>query len=201
MEKKHRGWLRPVLAIGVLGALTGATLASPVSAHFVPSDERKHVKKIAKRIAKKEATTIVQTTVGPTLFIEEDELIRFSAQMNQGAADQTLATVGPFTIRGACDDDGANFDAFIEITTSESNSILDSPDGDDDTDFDTGETRNVLSYQNAPDGGAPAIWNGGGVFHAASPSGTYIQGPTTIFVNFDGSDCTFVGTISKVAPA
>jgi len=201
MDKRSRGWLRPVLILGVLAALTAATLISPASAHITTFGHlKKHIKKIATKVAKKQATTIVQTTVGPALFIEEDELIRFSAQMNQGAADQTLATVGPFTIRGACDDDGANFDAFIEITTSESNSILDSPNGDDDEDFDTGETREVLSYENYPDGDPPGYWNGGGIFHAASPSGTYIQGPTTIFMNFDGFNCTFLGTISKVAP-
>jgi hypothetical protein len=198
-DSRRIPWKRPVVAIAALGALTISVLAGPVSAHFQPADEKKHVKKIARRIAKKEAKTIVQTTVGPSLFIEEDELIRFSAQMNQGAADQTLATVGPFTITGACDNDGVNFDAFIEITTSENNSILDSPDGDDEEDFDTGETNRVLSYQNYPDASGPDQWNGGGIFHAASPSGTYIQGPTTIFVNFDGSNCTFMGTISRVA--
>jgi hypothetical protein len=106
----------------------------------------------------------------------------------------------PFTIRGACDDDGVNFDAFVEITTSESNSVLDSASGNDDTDFDTGETGIAISYENRPDASATALWNGGGIFHAASPSGTYIQGPTTIHTNFDGSNCTFYGTISKVAP-
>jgi hypothetical protein len=199
--EKRRDWKRPVIVLAALGALTVAALAAPASAHLGSFGHLKgHIKKIAKKVAKKEATTVVNN-LGTTLFVEETELIRFSVQMNQGAADQTLATVGPFTFTGACEDNAANFDAFIEITTSESNSILDSPDSDDDDDFDTGETRNVLSYQNYPDVGLPNQWNGGGIFHAASPSGTYIQGPTTIFVNFDGSNCTFMGTISMVAPA
>jgi hypothetical protein len=157
MDRRSRGWLRPVLVLGVLGAFAAAMLISPASAHITKFGHlKKHIKKIATKVAKKQATTIVQTTVGPTLFIEETELIRFSAQMNQGAADQTLATVGPFTLTAACDDDGVNFDAFINITTSEANSIVDGP-SDDDTDFDPGDTNELISFENFPDAGGPAV--------------------------------------------
>jgi Fe-S cluster assembly scaffold protein SufB len=199
MHETRKSWFRGAITLGVLATFGTTMLVSNVAA--VPEAKeasKKYVKKQIKKLKSQLPNQITQ--VGNPVFIEEDELIRFSAQMNEGAADQTLATVGPFTIRGACDNDGANFDAFIEITTSEANSALDSTSGYDDEDFDTAETGIVQSYENFPDAGTTAVWNGGGVFHAASPSGAYIQGPTTIFMNFDGFDCTFFGTISKVAP-
>lgn len=200
MNETRRSWFRGAITLGVLATFGATMLVSNVGA--VPEAKeasKKYVKKQIKKLKNQLPNQITQ--VGNPIFIEEDELIRFSAQMNEGASDQILATVGPFTIRAACDNDGANFDAFIEITTSESNSALDSTSGYDDEDFDTGETGIVQSYENFSDAGPTAVWNGGGVFHAASPSGANIQGPTTIFMNFDGFDCTFFGTISKVAPA
>src|SRR5687767_6108611 len=103
MDGKRRGWLRPVLVLGVLGAFAAAMLISPASAHITTFGHlKKHIKKIAKQVAKKQATTIVQTTVGPTLFIEETEVIRYGlVKLSVGAADQTVATFGPFTLRAS----------------------------------------------------------------------------------------------------
>ncbi|MGH2685905.1 MAG: hypothetical protein ACRDJP_10620 [Actinomycetota bacterium] len=199
MGTPRRTWLRGALTLAVLGLFGAAALITNAGAVAERREaSKKFVRKVVKRKVARAGTQITNQITNTT--IGEDELIRFFLQMDQGSADQPIGTAGAFTLRTACDDDGANFDAFIEITTSENNSALDSTSGYDDEDFDTGETGIVQSFENVPDADPPAVWNGNGVFHAASPGGTAIQGPTTIFTNFDGFDCTFFGTISKVAP-
>lgn len=205
MERGSRGWLRPTLAIAVLGALAGALLASPVSAHFEPPHEKKHVKKIARKVARKEAKTIVQTTVGPTLFIEETELTRFGqVKLSVGAADQTVATVGPFTLRASCEDAdagaGVSIRAELELVTSESNSVAETED-DTNTDFDTGEEFiwGGGNFGDAP-GDPTNTWSPYTEGHAAAPSGVGIDGRSGIYTNFAGAHCAFHGYVIQTAP-
>ena len=203
MDKRRTGWVRPALVLGVLGVVAAALIIAPASAHFVPRHERKHVKKIARRIARKEATTIVQTTVGPTLFIEETELTRFGQiKLNTGAADQTVATVGPFTVRARCDLSAGNVRGTLFVSTSENNASFYSNYWGSEDDFDTADTT-VYWIQitgNAP-GGAADIATGGNQMHYLAPGGTSLEGIASIVTNFAGSHCVFGGYILQTTPA
>jgi hypothetical protein len=200
---KHRDWKRPVLALAALGALTVAALAAPAGAHFRPRDEKKHVKKIARRIAKKEATTIVETTVGPTLFIEETELVRFGqVKMNTGAADQVVATVGPFSANARCDLSGGNVRGTLFANTTENNSIFWSSEWGSENDFDASDVDTVEMVQrtgNVP-GGAALISTGGNQTHFLAPGGTSVEAIATVATNFAGSHCVFEGYLLQTSP-
>jgi hypothetical protein len=205
MEKRRRGWLRPIVAIGVMGALTGGLLASPVGAHFVPKDERKHVRKIARRIAKKEATTIVQTTVGPTTFIEETELVRFGPiKMQSGEADKTIGTFGTattgFRLTTNCETVAAVLDAEVLVDANEDNSTFFSND-DDEADFDAADPpEEWAQFTGAAPGGAQGTNTQDDQAHASSPSDINISGGTTINTNFDGAHCVFAGHVIVESP-
>jgi hypothetical protein len=186
-----------------LGVVAAALIISPASAHFEPRHERKHVKKIARRIARKEATTIVQTTVGPTLFIEETELARFGQiKLNTGAADQTVATVGPFSVKARCDLDAGNVRGTLFVNTTENNSTFFSSDWGAEDDFDTADADTVTWVQdtgNIP-GGAADIDFGGGQMHYLAPAGTSVVGAATVATNFAGSHCVFEGYVLQTTP-
>ena len=205
MDRRHTGWVRPALVLGVLGVVAAALIISPASAHFEPRHERKHVKKIARRIARRAATTIVQTRVGPTIFIEETELVRYGqVKLSVGAADQTVATIGPFTLRASCEDAdpgaGVQIRAEIELVTTENNSIAISDDAND-TDFDTGEEFIWAggNFGDAP-GDPTNWWSEESEGHAAAPSGVGVDGRTGIYSNFAGAHCVFHGYVIQTAP-
>jgi hypothetical protein len=207
MEKKRHGWLRPVLAIGVLAALTGALLASPVSADFEPAHEKKHVKKIAKKAAKKFATSIVSTTVGPTLFIEETELLRYGPiNMTEGQADQTIGTFGPFTLKTRCNEDPAGtLNGRIIITTTEDHSAFESDDDSYD-DFSSGIEANWASETDGfPDTSQEINDEDDEDAHAISETGaTAISAAgSIILLNPEDAtpDCIFAGGVLTNAPA
>lgn len=204
MDRRLRGWTRPALVLGVLGVVATALVASPVSAHFNPADEKKHVKKIARRIARKEAKTIVQTTVGPTIFIEETELARFGQiKMNTGAADQVVATVGPLSVKARCDLDAGSVRATLFVNTTENNSSFYSNYWGSEDDFDASETDTVYWLQetgNVP-GGAADIVTGGNQMHFLAPGGTSVEGIASIVTNFAGSHCVFSGYTFQTAPS
>jgi hypothetical protein len=203
MEKHHREWLRPALAIGVLAALTGSLVASPVAAHFQPPDEKKHVKKIARKVARKEAKTIVQTTVGPTLFIEEEELVRWGPiGLNVGAPDQTIGTFGPFTLRAQCLDSDATGDVDINprisVTTTENDSALRQYYGTSEIDFDVGEDgpwHNSSPAEGVNNPGDPhhMVTFGDGFAYVVAPSDASLWGETNVLTNFGGSHCYYKG--------
>src|ERR687891_1132033 len=199
MDRRHTGWVRPALVLGVLGVVAAALIISPASAHFVPRHERKHVKKIARRIARKEARIIVQTTVGPTLFIEETELVRFGpVKMNTGAPDQTLGTFGPFTVKASCDDEGGGVEeaqAFIE--TSVAGSLFDSYWWGTEAPFDPSDTNAPIIWTEAEAAGLSSGYLGIG--HAEAPNGTSLSGEVTAFTNLGTSACTFSGYFLHVA--
>jgi hypothetical protein len=123
MDEQPRGWLRPVLAVMVMGALTGAVLASPVSAHFEPPHEKKHVKKIAKKIAKRE---IKKAGLGTLVVTNIQEILAFtvpSGDTIRGAvggdfnAESALGDWGtvvslPLQARNALSDD----DVFVNVS-------------------------------------------------------------------------------------
>jgi hypothetical protein len=212
MDKTRRGWLRPVLAVAVLGALTAAVLASPVGAHFVPRHEKKHVKKIAKKMAMKFATSIsteiVSTTVGPTLFVEETELVRFGPiALNTGDADVPIGTfgAGSFTLTAHAEDDGATLFCKVLIETSTDNSAFFSNEGGID-DFDTGDEGEWAVGDADLGATSPEINEDEDLGHAISRLGeSAISGQTTILAEGDpdGTDpqCVFAGHVTVEVPA
>src|SRR5919106_4219940 len=199
MDRRHTGWVRPALVLGVLGVVAAALIISPASAHFVPAHEKKHVRTIARRIARKEARIIVQTSVGPTLFIEETELVRFGpVKMATGAPDQTLGTFGPFTVKASCDDEGGGVEeaqAFIE--TSVAGSLFDSYWWGTEAPFDPSETNAPIIWTEAEAAGLSSGYLGIG--HAEAPNGTSLSGDVTAFTNLGTSACTFSGYFLHVA--
>jgi hypothetical protein len=204
MEKRRLGWLRPVLVIGVLGALTAALLTSPANAHLTTfSHLKQHIKKIAKKVAKKQATTIVESTVGPTLFIEETELQRFGpVTANVGDAEANVATFGPFTISLLCEDSAGNVRVRVQIATSQDDSIVQS-DGVDEDDFDTTDTDvDLADDTNGASGGPQDAFDEDDQFWVAGPAGTpAFNGSVGSAANFGGSDCWVQGYVIETIPA
>jgi hypothetical protein len=201
---KHRDWKRPVLALVALGALTVAVLAAPAGAHFRPRDEKKHVKKIARRIAKEEATTIVQTTVGPTLFIEETELVRFGPINLTADATAPIGTfgAGSFTLTASCQETGGTLDATIEIEPSKDNSAFQTnEDGDDD--FDTGEVGEWAQHVDLSTDLQEINSDEDDDAHAWGPNGTTINSAGNTIVTNPGdvdNTCSFAGAVLVTSP-
>ena len=206
MDRRHTGWVRPALVLGVLGVVAAALIISPASAHFVPAHEKKHVRKIARRIARKEARTIVQTTVGPTIFIEETELVRWGPiKINVGGADQTIGTFGPFTLKAQCLDNDATADVDINprvgVTTTVNNSALNQYYGTTDDDFDTGEDGDWFDDTEGNeafnDPGDPQHFYSfsDGFAEVAAPGGASLWGKTDAISNFDGGHCYLTGFV------
>jgi hypothetical protein len=204
-DSRRIGWKRPVVAVAALGAFTVGALAAPAGAHLGSFGHLKgHIKKIARKVAKKEAKTIVQTTVGPTLFIEEEELVRWGPiELNVGAADQAIGTFGPFTLEAQCLDSDATADTDINIrvgvTTTENNSALKQYYGALDHDFDTGEDGDWYDFidgsETTNDPGDPQNQQtfGDGLVYVAAPSGASLWGETNAISNFSGSHCWLKG--------
>jgi hypothetical protein len=202
----------PVLAVAVLGALTAAVLASPVGAHLVPRHEKKHVKKIAKKMAKKFATSIsteiVSTTVGPTLFVEETELVRFGPiALNSGDADVPIGTfgAGSFTLTAHAEDDATDLFCQVLIETSTDNSAFASNEQVFD-DFDTGDEGEWAEEGEALADTSQDINADEDLGHAISRLGeNAISGQTTILAEGDpdGTDpqCVFAGHVTVEVPA
>ena len=185
MESNRHGWLRPALVLGVLGVVAAALVASPVGAHFNPKDEKKHVKKIARRIAKKEATTIVQTTVGPTVFIEETELFRSGPVTANSGETKTLVERNGFRWELRCDATETAVD--IENLSGGNDSAFDdNVGGNEFNDFDVGETLEDLDEatdNSLENGGTALIGTNGTVQYAWL---AVFDRPVT---GFGGADC------------
>jgi hypothetical protein len=197
--KKKRDWKRPVIALAALGALTVAALASPVSAHFVPKHEKKHVRKIARKQINK---------LVPGIAIEESELVRFGQiKLNVGGS-QPIGTFGPFTLTARCVDGDAGADveivAQVEITTSEADSFFFSDFWGGEDDFDPNDSNGPILWVNIDEGDAPGDpleWLAENHMTAHAPGGTSLTGDQTAFTNFAGSHCMFSGSILQESPA
>jgi len=205
MDLARKPWLRGAIALGIMGAMAASLLVSPASAHLGKFGHlKKHIKKIARQVAKKEATTIVQTTVGPTVFIEETELTRFGQiKLNAGAPDQVVATVGPLSVKARCDLSGGSVRGTLFVNTSENNAAFFSNYWGSEDDFDTSDLDTVYWIQytgNAP-GGAAAIATGGNQAHYLAPGGTSVEGIASIVTNFAGSNCVFEGYLFQTTPS
>jgi hypothetical protein len=186
MDTRRRGWLRPALVLGVLGAFAAAMLISPASAHITTFGHlKKHIKKIAKKVAKKEATTIVQTTVGPTVFIEETELFRSGPVTANSGETETLVEANGFRWELRCDATETAID--IENVSGGNDSAFDDNVGGPDVfDFDVGETLEDLdeATDNNSENGGTALFGS---------NGTVQYGWLAVFdrpaTGFGGADC------------
>jgi hypothetical protein len=196
MDRARKPWLRGAIALGVMGAMAASLLISPASAHL---GKFGHLKKHMKKIATQRINALVPGMIG-SQAIEETELVRFGPiKMATGAADQTLGTFGPFTVKASCDDEGGGVEeaqAFIETTVA--GSIFDSYWWGTEAPFDPSDSN------------APIIWNESqttglgsgylGIGHAEAPNGTSLSGEVNAFTNLGGTACTFSGYFLHVAP-
>ena len=125
-------------------------------------------------------------------LVTNKKVITWNVPMNRGDAPKTLATFGPFTVTGRCEVNGANTDAYADITTSTDHTYAYG-----DSDFNVGETENWFSYTNF----TPTERS----FTTAEP---YFLDPSTgfsildgdgqqagVWVGFPGADCRFVGSL------
>jgi hypothetical protein len=109
--------------------------------------------------------------------------------------DIVLATVGPFTVHGHCEDlGGGEFYAYTFLTTGESGSFMYSSEGDayEEGGFDPGTEAVVGNYAQNTD----PEWAGYSGYYsdwtAASPSGSVLlQGFANNGVHVFGADCAF----------
>ena len=186
MEKRRRGWLRPVLAIGVLGALTAALMTSPANAHLTTfSHLKKHIKKIATKIAKQQARTIVQTTVGPTLFVEETELTRSGPVTASSGETKTLVEAQGFRWELRCTATDTAID-IENVSGGDDSAFDDNVGGPDVNDFDVGDTEQDLveSADNNSENGGTALFGSNGTVQYAWLA--VFDQPAT---GFGGADC------------
>jgi hypothetical protein len=187
MRRNARGIL--VLAVAMLAAgalaITPAFSAAPLT--------KAKVKKIATRIAKREAKKAL-STLGPGMFIEEDEMFRFHFGMDVGQQDRTIGTFGPFTFKATCSQPGTNAQADILIATSEAGSIFNTNDTWEQ-EFDPADGFLLwLRSDGEPPGGLPYDPRHDMIGHAASPT-MGITAYTGVYNNIGGSDCVFQGNI------
>jgi hypothetical protein len=133
MEKKARGRVRGMLALGLLGALVTGLISSPVGAHFVPSHEKKHVVKIARQQATRRINALVPGMIAAADSVRETKMFTLG-----DGESRTVVQHGAFTVTANCDlDAGANDTANMLIATTQDNSSFDSWDENDD--FDIGD--------------------------------------------------------------
>jgi hypothetical protein len=203
MLKGRRTWLRGGITLGVVGIVAAALLMSPAGAHIDGWPHLKgHIKKIATRIAKKEAKTIVNT-FGSTVFIEETELSRWGPiTMSTGDADKTVGTFAGFTVKTRCELSAGNVRARVLVETSEDNAFFASPETTEE-DFDIGDNATPVEWTDVtgnPPGGAADGYGGGGQGRGAAPSGKVFEGIAFTNTNFAGAHCWFAGDVVTVAP-
>ncbi len=89
MHGFRKRWLRGALTLGVLGVFGAGLSISNVGA---VSEGKEASKKYVKKQIKRQISQL-----GNPIFIEEDELIRFSVRTDVAGPDTTIATIGNFT--------------------------------------------------------------------------------------------------------
>jgi hypothetical protein len=179
MEKKARSSLRGMLAFGLVAAVVTG-LVSPVSAHFFPSDERKHVKKIARQQANRRINALVPGMIAAADTVRETR----SFTLGDGES-RTVIQHGPFTVTANCDlDAGANDTATMLIATTVDNSSFDANDENDDFD--------VADLATDRDWGGPIT---------VTANTTEVEGNITgIAIAPDGTTLILAGAFTSVNP-
>jgi hypothetical protein len=107
----------------------------------------------------------------------------------------TVATVGPFTFKGHCIDEGSeNFLAEVTVETSAANSFFNSDESEFyEGELEPGEEHLVTEYNAESTGPEWEGWYGYyNEFAAASPDGNFVlQGYSNSGVHAFGADCSF----------
>ncbi len=194
MDRSRIGRAVAILAIAALAVavVSPAFSAAPVT--------KAKVKKLAKKAVKQNIDDF-----GNPIFIEEAELVRFGPVMLNVPGTAAIGTFGPFTLTASCQDDGGgNIKVLVLITTSEDNSTYESNDDNED-DFDVADNPNPEWWAEDTGGiivaGPQQTNSEEDEGHASSPSGTNIDGRTTINTNFGGFDCSIAGYVIVESPA
>jgi hypothetical protein len=174
------------LAILAVAALAVAVVSPAFSAAPVTKGK---VKKIAKKVAKKEvdAATIDQGNI-PTVTASITD------------PNKTVATFGPFTITLDCSDDGGNVELRLSATTSEADSVADT--GDEYGEFGPADEVQILNFDGDVPGGDAEVVGGSSYYGQAtlfSPSGTKVYTQLQAITNFTGNHCFVEGWFLNLA--
>jgi hypothetical protein len=184
-----------VLAIVILGAAA----VTPAFSAF------RATKGKVRKLAKKESIKQINA-VGPGLFIQEGELIRWGPLNMNMDSTQPIGTFGPFSLKAACTDDdlgaGTAIAGEVLIDTSEPNSIV-YTESDFEEDWDPGETRGWGgTFNTGQSAGDPpnsfSFRPESGI--ASTPSGAGITGGTFFHTNFNGFHCVLTGYVIQLSP-
>lgn len=113
----------------------------------------------------------------------------------------TIATFGPFTVRGNCriNDGGTDF-AELELLTSVDNAVMDDNSGDEFSPFDVTDNPAEMISESAATG-VVDFESGSGEFAAVAPDGTTIlSGEQAVGVNIAGhaGQCFFAAVINRL---
>lgn len=135
--------------------------------------------------------------IDPANLITKSQLIQFNVASNRGDAPKTVAQFGPFTITGRCEVNGANTNAYLDITTSQNDTYAYG-----DSDFDVGETQQWSSETDFVSN-ARTFTSSEPYFLDPSTGLSVLDGdgqPVGIWAGFPGADCRFVGSFSVTRP-
>jgi hypothetical protein len=127
--------------------------------------------------------------VGPSGFLSSSKLVRYSATMDIGDPEKTIATLGPLTFTASCIDDAGNTHATLSATSNADGISLIR------TALDSGDSAVVQEVNsNTPtDDFLPIIRA------VDSAQSVAIEGVPIIAVNTLGKDCRFFGTLVEDA--
>ncbi len=188
-----------VAIIALVVALTGTALAGPVATMAKKLIDGSSIKKHsipANRLAN-HSITAQQVNAAKLGFLASSKIVRWNFAMNKGGASHKVA-IGPLTLTATCTADGANTDAQVAATTSESNTFVTSEPEDlpgIGTTISPGNPPYPIVSQDtavANDGnsGGLAAFDGRGklaVFSTAQTIGVAINTP--------GANCRFFGYV------
>ena len=200
-DRKRRGLGRGIAVLAIVAM--GAMAVTPALSAFKPT--RAKIKKIARNVARTQATDVLKSQIGPVgnpLFIQETELIRYGpVKLNMSDAQVTIGTFGPFTLKAECLDqpsEGTHIQPRVSVTTAEPDSMVNAAYGGSNHDLDPGGEANWWMTGTADSPGEPPELEtyGDNESVIVAPSGAYLVGITEIATNFAGSDCWIRGVLT-----
>jgi hypothetical protein len=183
------------VAILAVAALAMAVVGPAFSA--APVTKAK-VRKIAKKVAKKQINTLVPGMIDAAT-IDQGTIPQVTASMTD--PDKTVATFGPFTITLDCSDQAGNVDLVLTVKTSEAKShVADNWNGGYELNPVDGEEEFQDFTGNPPTGESVSQYNPYyGALFLRSPSGTNVYAVFDTITSFNGNHCTVDGWFLNLA--